>query len=327
MPKPGLCLTPGDPAGVGPEITAKFLVDHAPTLPDVTFHVIGDIDSLAASARLLQKPLPQTPQVHYHPITATSTDVLVYQALETAVAMIAQHKADALVTGPIAKITLPDLTLSASGHTEILEHLSHCFFPNQSAKAEMLFLYQRLRLLLLTRHVPLNEVSTQLRPETVRPPLEILQTFLTQTLALHQPKVAVLGVNPHAGEIGGHEEFDILKPVMAQVNAKNRMHLEGPFAADAFFRGFKMDHFPYAAVVAPYHDQGLIPMKLIAGFKAVNVTIGLPFIRTSVSHGTALDIAGKGIASEESLCEAVLTALALVKAEQKKFATPLSFPH
>jgi 4-hydroxythreonine-4-phosphate dehydrogenase len=125
--------------------------------------------------------------------------------------------------------------------------------------------------------------------------------------------VGVLGVNPHGGEIGGHEEREILVPAMAAVQAVfPEVVFEGPLAADAAFRGFDPKNPPWDAIVAPAHDQGLIPMKLLGGLNAVQVTLGLPFIRTSVSHGTAEDIAGKGQANAESLFAALEVALAMI---------------
>jgi len=287
VPNRNLCLTPGDPQGIGPEVTVKFITRHLHRYPDLHLDVIGSLSAL-------------------HPqVTCIDNDP--YQAIETAVQRMADKKADALVTGPITK-------RHGGGHTEILETLARKLYPNVSSKAEMLFVHHNFRLLLLTRHIPLHEISGALTPSACEASLEILIHFLHTRFGIAMPRIAVLGVNPHAGEIGGQEESEILIPVLNRLNHKNQAHLEGPFAADGFFRGFKAETPGYDAIVAPYHDQGLIPFKLIAGHQAVNVTIGLPFIRTSVGHGTAFDIAGQGIADESGLVAAIDTALQLLDA-------------
>ena len=144
----------------------------------------------------------------------------------------------------------------------------------------MLFVYDRFRMLLLTRHVPLSRVAETLTQADVETAFQTLQTFLIMQMGITHPRIAVMGVNPHAGEIGGREEAEILIPVMTRLNVLGLAQFEGPFPADALFRGFDLATQPYDAYVAAYHDQGLIPFKLIAGYQAVNVTLGLPFIRT-----------------------------------------------
>jgi 4-hydroxythreonine-4-phosphate dehydrogenase len=225
--------------------------------------------------------------------------------------MIAAKEADALVTGPISKKHLKEAGFEAHGHTEILESLTAKYFPVVTdPKAEMLFVHQNFRLLLLTRHIALKNVPGALaKPGAVAGPLKTLIAYLRHTLKIDEPRIALLGLNPHAGEVGGEEEKKLFTPVINAVNNIGASKLEGPFAADAFFRGFDAQKSGYDAVVAAYHDQGLIPFKILAGYAAVNVTIGLPFIRTSVSHGTAEDIAGKGIAHEDSLIAALHAAL------------------
>ncbi|MGE3624060.1 MAG: PdxA family protein, partial [Bdellovibrionales bacterium] len=204
--------------------------------------------------------------------------------------------------------------------TEILEHLANTHFGGYVERnngveekrfhAEMLFVHKNFRLLLLTRHVNLKDVPAELaKPGAVARPLKALIRFLRDQMDIFEPRIAILGVNPHAGELGGEEEKKYLLPVIHAVNNIGATQLEGPFPADGFFRGFDAARPAYDAVVAAYHDQGLIPMKILAGHAAVNVTIGLPFLRTSVSHGTADDIAGKGIASEASLMAALHAAV------------------
>jgi 4-hydroxythreonine-4-phosphate dehydrogenase len=175
----------------------------------------------------------------------------------------------------------------------------------------MLFLYGSFRMLLLTRHVALRRVSETLSVPDVTQSLDSLCLFLRERCGLPSPRLCILGVNPHAGELEGEEEEQILKPAMAVISRKYAIEIEPPAAADAVFRGFNAARPPYDAYVAAYHDQGLIPFKMAAGFKAVNVTIGLPFLRTSVSHGTASDIVGKGVADPGSLICAYQAAIDL----------------
>ncbi len=308
-----LCLTPGDPEGIGPEITLKFLAQASNQLPDIRFKIVGSYKALEKASCLLNRPIPQTDQFEYLDVAGTLPGEISYQAIEQAVELILSGQAQGLVTGPIAKNHLVDAGIPASGHTEILEQLANCYYPHQRHQAEMLFVYRNFRLLLLTRHIPLAQVSAALRQMDSHKSLEILCRFLQNQVGLPIPKIALLGVNPHAGEIGGEEESQILVPLMKTFNQTKMADMEGPFPADAFFRGFDVNHPGYDAIVAMYHDQGLIPFKLLAGLKAVNVTIGLPFIRTSVGHGTGFDIAGQGVASEESLWEAVQVAIQLAK--------------
>lgn len=314
---PTLALTVGDPTGIGPEITVKVLQDLA-AIKAERLIVLGSLDSLRTAAETLQLPLPDDARITYHDITAVSAGALVYQALAQAVAMIAGDQADALVTGPISKQNLHAANLHYPGHTEILEELAHKFFPGSTARSEMLFVYRQFRLLLLTRHIPLREVPEALAQQgAVARPIKTLLHFLRHQLGISDPKLALLGLNPHAGEIGGEEEEKIFKPVIKAVNAIGASQIDGPFAADGFFRGFRADDPNYDAIIASYHDQGLIPFKLLAGYQAVNVTIGLPFIRTSVSHGTAENIVGKNLASAESLQAALQLATDLVAAKAR----------
>jgi len=300
-----LCLTPGDPTGIGPEVTVKFLTCHLRKYPNYHFHVIGALGALEKAVKILGCTLP-VDQVTYTDVSGQTPGEIAYHALEKAVALIAAGDADAMVTGPISKSNLKEAGILASGHTEILELLARKHYPTLKPKAEMLFVYRNFRLMLLTRHIPLSQVSKALTQLACQQSLSVLINFLREYLGIVKPRIAVLGVNPHAGEVGGKEEADVLLPVIQAI------HAEGPFAADGFFRGFDAENPGYDAVVAAYHDQGLIPFKLIAGHRAVNVTIGLPFLRTSVGHGTAFDIAGQGIADETGLISAIEIAVALI---------------
>ncbi len=307
-----LALTVGDPTGIGPEITLKAL-QKLKDFPDIKFVVIGSLKALDATKEVLHLSLPKTPQVTYMGIESDLPGTVAYKSIETAVQLIAKREADGMVTGPISKRNLLVAGLKAHGHTEILEDLARSNFNMPEAKAEMLFVYKKFRLLLLTRHIPLHEVSRVfLKYENISKPVYILLGFLKERLAIVKPKLAILGVNPHAGEVGGYEEKDVLMPLIESLERQGLAECTGPLPADGFFRGLHPQNSGYDAVIAAYHDQGLIPLKLLAGYEAVNVTIGLPFLRTSVSHGTAEDIAGQGIAREDSLLAAIRTAVEIL---------------
>lgn len=309
-----LLLTPGDPLGIGPEITVKLLHARCRAGASEPIVVVGHGATLAHTAQGLGLPWPPPRDtagwLSFVDIAGDAQHqpgAIAYQALETAVSMLGQGQGRALVTGPISKANLRQSGLPASGHTEILQALAQRHWPQQHWQADMLFCHRAFRVLLLTRHVALGRVGQALHIDGVAKSVTALVSFLQQRAGLAAPCVAMLGVNPHAGELGGDayaglEEHTILQPALAQVRATcPDAVLLGPLPADAAFRGLKVDSPAYDAYVAPYHDQGLIPMKLVAGFSAVNVTIGLPFLRTSVSHGTAPDIVGQGLADPASL--------------------------
>lgn len=300
-PNGAIALTIGDPTGIGPEIAAKFLSAQSGNQKLI---VIGDITGLYGTAQWLGVTLPER-NVKY--IDAGSNTQypgrIAYDAVEIAVKLISEGKAAALVTGPISKENLFAAGLEYPGHTEILEELASQYWREQQWQSDMLFIYNNFRMLLLTRHVPLGSVSKVLTQEKATRSLESLITYLNAE-GIAKPRLAVMGMNPHGGEIGGTEEQIVLEPVIEKINASETAECVGPLAADALFRNFDVTDIPYDAYVAAYHDQGLIPFKMIAGYDAVNVTIGLPFVRTSVSHGTAPDIAGKGVADPKSLVAA-----------------------
>lgn len=291
-----LAITLGDSDGIGPEVVLKYLMQQP--LPDnLALTIIGNLNGLS---------LPQSSKIDAIPMDASKPIGQVsYDAIRTAVELCHHQKVDAIVTGPISKERLKQAGVNYSGHTEMLQDLAEEYYSGQH-QSDMLFAYQKFYMLLLTRHIALNEVSKALQPTQITQSLQSLIAFLKQRCQLPAPKIGVLGVNPHAGEINGHEEREILMPILESLG------LDRPLAADAAFRGFNPSAPAYDAYVAAYHDQGLIPMKLVAGFQAVNITIGLPFLRTSVSHGTAPDIAGKNIADANGMTAAIETALKLI---------------
>ncbi len=312
------CLTIGDPDGIGPEITARFLA-HQASLPDegIVIRVFGDIANLVQTADHLRIELPEDHRFDYentqsprHSGVSKRPGQVAYDSLEAAVAEIHAAKAQTLITGPISKENLQMAGIPFSGHTEILQHWARRLY-GQPYQSDMLFIYRQFRMLLLTRHVSLRKVSEELSIRGVSQSLSNLAEFFQNHCQIKSPRLCVLGVNPHAGEVDGDEEERTLKPALKLITEKYGFGIEAPIAADAAFRHFDINRLHYDAYVAAYHDQGLIPFKMVAGLNAVNVTIGLPFLRTSVSHGTAPDIAGQGIADPCSLIEAYKAACQL----------------
>ena len=312
-----ICLTIGDPTGIGPEITAKFLQTFHPACDTLSslpsrLIVLGDLSALERAAEQRHLPLPESFALQYEQWFGSTPGATSYAALEAAVSKIHRGDAALLVTGPISKENLrrlgyrfPDIrkyfsTWPAGCISDPASPIC-CLCISGSACS------------LLTRHVALRKVSEALSIPRVQQSIENLLSFLTQRHRIETPSLCVLGVNPHAGEAGGDEEARILQPALNLISKKYGFAIEPPKAADAVFRNFNLNHLRYDAYVAAYHDQGLIPFKMVAGLDAVNVTIGLPFLRTSVSHGTAPDIVGQGIASPASLHAAYELACALVE--------------
>ncbi len=208
---------------------------------------------------------------------------------------------DVLVTAPINKYNIQSETFKFPGHTDYLDQ-------ELEGNALMLMVQDNLRVGLLTDHIPINEVASHLTEELIVKKIETIKKSLIQDFSINKPKIAVLGLNPHCGDGGviGTEEDTILKPALKKIAAKGTL-VFGPFAADGFFGSNQYDR--YDAVIATYHDQGLIPFKTLSFGNGVNYTAGLNKIRTSPDHGTAYDIAGKGLADFNSFKEAVYLAI------------------
>jgi 4-hydroxythreonine-4-phosphate dehydrogenase len=204
---------------------------------------------------------------------------------------------DAIATAPINKLAFAQAGLPWKGHTDLLAHLCG------TSRVAMMFHAPELKVVLITVHVPLSEVPALITPELVTQTIDLTRAALPQ-FGVITPRLAIAGLNPHAGEGGvlGVEDDRVLAPAVAAARARG-IDVRGPFPADTVFVRASKGEFD--CVIACYHDQGLIPVKLLAFGHAVNVTIGLPIIRTSVDHGTAFDIAGKGVADAGSMIEAV----------------------
>ena len=313
---PQIAVTLGDLDGVGGELSLKIaqqLVQETPPRYHLRFY--GDITTCDAQAEALSlTPLQSLANASPDLISlvhtpAKSSGQAAYLALENATCDALKGRVVGVVTNPISKANWWKAGVPYSGHTEALERLANReqARPHRPWQADMFFAFQNFRLLLLTRHVPLQAVSSTLDLAQAKQSLTALIETLESTVPKEHYHLALLGVNPHAGEVGGVEEAEVLVPLQAWVNQRfPHVTMTPPQAADAFFRGFDTQASKgFDAVVSPYHDQGLIPMKLLAGFEAVNVTIGLPFLRTSVSHGMASDILGQGIANPLSLQRAI----------------------
>jgi 4-hydroxythreonine-4-phosphate dehydrogenase len=289
--RPRIGITAGDPAGIGPEITAK---------------AAGNAD-----VRSICEP------VVYGPTTSDESDAFergrvtaaagraAYEAIVSAVEDARTGRIDAIATAPINKEAFAAAGLPWPGHTELLAHLTG------ARRVAMMFYADALRVVLATVHVPLRKVSETMTQARLEDTIELSAAELPR-FGLPTPKLAVAGLNPHAGEHGllGAEEDDVMRPAIAACVARG-IDVRGPFPADTLFNRAMKGEFD--AVIACYHDQGLIPVKLVAFGRAVNVTLGLPIIRTSVDHGTAFDIAGRGIADPSSLIEAVRLAARLAQ--------------
>lgn len=236
-----------------------------------------------------------------------------WSSLKAAAAALKDDMLDAIVTAPINKDNIQNEEFNYAGHTEF-------FTQTFEAKESLMFLVsESLRVGVATGHIPLQKVSEQLTRAKIRQKIQIMEQSLRYDFGILKPRIAVLGLNPHAGENGllGSEEQDIIKPVINELKGEGKL-VFGPFPADGFFGS--MLHRQFDAVLAMYHDQGLIPFKTLAFESGVNFTAGLPVVRTSPDHGTAYDIAGKNLASATSMREALYLACDVVK--NRKEAEP-----
>lgn len=226
-----------------------------------------------------------------------------FAALERAVADLQQGLIDVLVTAPINKNNIQSENFHFAGHTE---YLASC--AGEDAQALMILFNDRLRVALVTTHCPISQVASEITTERVYHKLVAFYNSLERDFGLSHPRIAVLALNPHAGDGGviGNEDTEIIKPAIEQARQEG-VNCFGPYAADGFFGAEQYRHFD--GVLAMYHDQGLAPFKTIAMESGVNFTAGLPFVRTSPDHGTGYDIAGKNEASEESLRQAIYAAI------------------
>jgi len=334
-----IAITQGDPAGIGPEIIAKAFRDA----PDVTrgCFVAGDVATLRRAAKIITGPgqvglpvteirtasealevpprcipvLPvlQAPELVQVGVISASAGRMAADCVTWAARAALRGDIAALVTAPLHKEALAAAGVDFPGHTELLqaEAAAHLGRPVQEVPVRMMLANDELKTVLVSIHLSLREAIAAVTTDNVLQTLRLTHEFLLRTSTPGQTRrrIGVAGLNPHAGEGGlfGREELDIILPAMAQARREG-IDVQGPFAPDTvFMRARARDAQPgeFDVVVAMYHDQGLIPVKYLGVEKGVNVTIGLPLVRTSPDHGTAFDIAGTGQADASSLIEAI----------------------
>ena len=284
--KPRVAITCGDPAGIGPEIAQKAA--NEPRVRDICAPVVYG---------------PPAGALYTPGELSAEAGQAAYDTLCEAVKDAQSGVVAAVATAPVNKLAFARAGLPWKGHTDLLAHLTG------SPRVAMMFWSEPLKVVLATIHIPLASVTSALTRELVDEIIDLSSRELPR-FGIAQPRLAVAGLNPHAGEDGllGHEEAKVLRPAI-EAAQKRGIHIDGPFPGDTVFGRAVRGEFD--AVIACYHDQGLIPVKLLAFGRAVNVTLGLPSIRTSVDHGTAFDIAGKNVADPSSMIEATLLAARL----------------
>lgn len=315
-----IAITPGEPAGIGPDICIQlaqsYIAENNPVFTTATPVFIADLQLLIERAKLLNinipiklfsdfkpdlramwvEPTPLKKPVQCGVLEADNASY-VLNCLDKAISGCLNNDYQALVTGPIQKSIINDAGIVFSGHTEYLAE--HC----DQEKVVMMLATNKLKVALVTTHLPLKDVPAAITQHNVESTLRILQQDLQQKFDSKKPKILVCGLNPHAGEGGhlGREEIEIIEPVLNKLRSEG-FDLKGPLPADTLFTPKYLDSAD--AVLAMYHDQGLPVLKSQGFGEAVNITLGLPIIRTSVDHGTALDLAGSGNAQSSSLLAA-----------------------
>ncbi len=353
--RPRLAVTIGDPAGIGPEVVLKALADEA-IAQTAEITVIGSRTLLHQTYQQVRSRNPTTPLAH--PDTLTLVEVsnsalepqvvlgketaasgeLSFRYLETAIAHALNGTFNGIVTAPIAKSAWKAAGHHYPGQTELLAEMAGVERFGMLFVARSPFTGWTLRTLLATTHIPLYQVATALNPELLTRKLDLLVECLRQDFGVVKPTIAIAGLNPHSGEQGqlGKEEQDWLIPWLEQSRARlPQVQLNGPVPPDTLWvtpgqawfgngphcqQESDLPPLPATAdaYLALYHDQGLIPVKLMAFDRAVNTSIGLPFVRTSPDHGTAFDIAGQGIAIATSMIAALHLATELSQQRQKQ---------
>ena len=315
-----IAITPGEPAGIGPDICVT-LAQRPPS--DTELVIVGGQATFEQRAQQLNLPLSLQPFSASKPTSSTAGKLTIFQVnveqevvpgelntanaeyvletLRTATNQVMSGSLDALVTGPVHKGAINDAGVAFTGHTEFLA--AHC----KQDLTVMMLATEGLRVALATTHLPLAKVPGAINKDLLRKIISILHADLVQKFGIENPTILVCGLNPHAGEGGhlGQEEIEIIEPVLAELQSSG-MDLIGPLPADTLFTAKYLDHAD--AVLSMYHDQGLPVLKFKGFGDACNITLGLPMIRTSVDHGTALDIAGTGTANTGSMYNAIATA-------------------
>jgi 4-hydroxythreonine-4-phosphate dehydrogenase len=317
---PLIAVTAGEPAGIGPDLCVQLARRRLPA----RIVIVADRAMLKERARRLRVPFApadferDNPSVRglqllhvplARPATPgrldTANSRYVLRTLEIAADGCLEGRFDAMVTAPLQKSVINDAGIAFTGHTEFLAERTHARHP------VMMLVGGGMRVALATTHLALKDVAGAITRERLETTLRVLRADLAARFAIRRPRIVVAGLNPHAGESGflGHEEAGIIAPVLEKLRGEG-FDLVGPLPADTLFHPRRLDHCD--CVLAMYHDQGLPVLKYASFGAGVNVTLGLPIIRTSVDHGTALDLSGTGKADIGSLLEAVRLAAALV---------------
>jgi len=319
-----IAITPGEPAGIGPDLVIAMAQKSWPT----QLIVVASPELLTERAALLNLPLtliPYDPDLPPQPTKPGTLSILpvelaepciagelnpangayVVETLRLACEKNMKGEFDAVVTGPVHKGLINQSGIAFSGHTEYFAHQANC------SDVVMMLATEGLRVALVTTHIPLAYVSKAITPDRLYQVTSILHKDLVNKFGIKEPKIYVCGINPHAGEGGhlGREEIEVMNPTLDALRAKG-MNLIGPLPADTIFQDKYLKEAD--AILSMYHDQGLPVLKYKGFGSSVNITLGLPFIRTSVDHGTATDLAGKNMADAGSLTEALKAAIELV---------------
>jgi 4-hydroxythreonine-4-phosphate dehydrogenase len=292
----------GEPAGIGPELAIAAFDHFGGRIGSRPLRLVGDPDVFASHARALIPTKARVACVQGKPDPANAPAVI--EAIETAVKACLADEAAAMVTAPIHKAVLNSAGFPFPGHTEFLAHLTG------ARRAVMMLASDKLRVVPLTIHMPIADVPAAIDKQSVFDTGEILLTALRRDFGILNPRLAVAGLNPHAGEDGvlGDEDLSVIAPAVAALKARG-FAVKGPLSADTLFH--EEARKTYDAALCMYHDQALIPIKTLSFWEGVNVTLGLPILRTSPDHGTALDIAGTGRADARSMIAAVRMAAEL----------------
>lgn len=332
MELPKIGITMGDPTGIGPEIIIKVL-SSGEVFQVCLPIVFGDLEILLETIRGLRMDtcleiVEEVPEEGFHskkvflvPVSHLKANSIqsgkptkecgeaMARYIEEAVRWVQKGRLDAITTCPINKRAINEAGYPFPGHTEFLAHLAGV------SRVAMMFVGSRWKVVLVTTHLPLKEVSKWIKSDLILDTIKITDEGLRRHFGLSPPNLAVLGLNPHGGEEGllGEEEEREILPAIKKARSLG-IKVEGPFPADSFFNLSGQSGFD--AVISMYHDQGLIPVKMVDFKEAVNFTLGLPFVRTSVGHGTAYEIAGRGVADPTNLLKAVVLASNLSKTKR-----------
>lgn len=322
-------ITPGEPAGIGPDLCVALAQRDWP----VELVICADADLLLNRAAMLGLPLELLPYQSASPATPQRAGTLTLLAINAPQQVQPGHldvangayvletltracdgclagEFAALITGPVHKGVINDGGIAFTGHTEFFAERAGC------ERVVMMLATEELRVALATTHLPLKDVSAAITRDSLHEVISILHQDLQQKFAIARPHIFVCGLNPHAGEGGhmGREEIDVITPALDELRAQG-IQLTGPLPADTLFQQKYLQHAD--AVLAMYHDQGLPVLKYQGFGRAVNITLGLPFIRTSVDHGTALELAGHGTADAGSFITALNLAITMIKSSNE----------